>query len=220
VWVVAYFATSSDVLAFKSLALQLQSATWRSQKFSSIDNRVNADGVANLIQGFARAIVEELTEALEQLAGQTSISDFFIPDLESILKTTYDWNCTIKKDILKYDFEPYVVEPLASWDPAQMEAFKQLRTAIPSNTKVISSVSLGLVGSVSLGGARVSHVERKARILVEAWFCNDPRDRRTSAHTASSDAQPSPTMSMSIVAPPAPAQQTSAPAQKKGVLCC
>jgi hypothetical protein len=148
-------------------------------KVLSIENKLNANGVANLIQGFARTIVGELTEALKQLAGQTSMPSSFITGLESILKTAYDWNRTVKRDILRYDFEPYVVEPLASWDPAQMEAFKRLRTALSSNTKVISSVSLGLVGSASFTGARVSHVQQKTRVLVEEWFSGGPKDRTT-----------------------------------------
>ena len=149
-FVTHFSIASSDVLAFEWLGLQQQSATWRSQTFSSIDNKVNADGVANLVRGFARAIIRELINALKPLVGQGSFPDSFIPDLESILKTAYDWNRIVKKDTLKYDFEPYVVEPLANWDPVQMESFEQLQMAIRPNTKVISSISLGLVTSVSL----------------------------------------------------------------------
>jgi hypothetical protein len=83
-----------------------RSATWRSGKFSSVDNNVDADGVASLIQRFASAILGELTEALGQLVGQTSMPDYFMPGLESILKTAYDWNRIIKRDLLECYFEP------------------------------------------------------------------------------------------------------------------
>jgi hypothetical protein len=140
-----------------------------------------------------------------------------------------------------------VVESLASWDPAQMESFERLRAAIGPNTRVICSVSLGLVGSVSLGGSRVSHVQRKARVLVEEWFFNSPRSRTKSTPQASQGSsstppvpvppvprqrvpsraaahvttqQPSAIQAMSRAAPPAPAQQTPASSAKKGFLCC
>ena len=211
--------------------MQQQSATWRSQKFSSIDNKVNADGVANLVRGFARAIIRELIKALKPLTGQASFPDSFIPDLESILKTAYDWNRIVKKDTLKYDFEPYVVEPPATWDYARMESFERLRTAIRPNTKVISSVSLGLVGSVSLGGTRLSHVQLKARVLVEEWFFGFSKGQ--SAHPTSSGREtssaspsaacpgprsPTPVMSMSPPAPPRE-QQAPVPSRRKGFLC-
>ena len=50
-----------------------------------------------------------------------------------------------------------------------MESFERLRSPVRANRKVISPVSLGLI-SVSLGGAQVSRVQRKARVLVEEWF--------------------------------------------------
>ena len=180
----------------------MQAATWRSQKFSSIERRVNAGGVALLIRGFTGTIVDELTKALEQLPGQTSFPDALVPGLGSILRDAYDWNRTVKKDILKYDFEPYVVEPFAAWDPTQMESFERLRRAILPNTKVISSVSLGLIGSVSLGGSRVSHVQRKARVLVEEWFLSAPRGRTMSAHPRSPSVPPVPS-----IPPPVPGQR-------------
>lgn len=200
---------------------------------------MGSSGVASLIQRVANAIVGELAEALKQLPEPTSIPDSFMPGLESILNTAYEWNRTIKKDILKYDFEPYVVEALADWDPMSMESFERLRATIKPNTKVICSVSLGLVGSVSLGGSRVSHVQRKARVLVEEWFFNTPRGRTKSTPGAAPSnpqpalpvprqrapsraaphvtTQPGPMRTMSVTAQ---AQQPSAPPEKKGFLCC
>jgi len=222
----------------KSSALQMQCAAWRSQKFSSIDNQVNADGVASLIREFANTIIAELTKALEHLAGQTTLPNSFVSGLETILKTAYDWNRVIKKDILKYDFEPYFVGSSAKWDPARMESFERLRIAIRPNTKVISSVSLGLVGSVSLGGARVSHVQRKARVLVEEWF---QRSRTKSEHPKSPGAaqparpdrppvpsnttryisqQPGRISPMSPAAPPQARQPQAPPPEAKKKGCC
>ena len=219
----------------------MQSATWRSQRFSLIDNRMSADGVANLIRRFAGTIIDELVKALEQSTGPTSFPDSFVSGLESILKDAYDWNRTVRKDILKYDFEPYVVEPSAPWDPTQMESFERLRIPMRPNSNVISPVSLGLVGSVSLGGSRVSHVQRKARVLVEEWFLSAPRGRTTSAHPKSpsgksapsmpppvsgkpgarvTGAQPPRTQAMTVAPQPHPPKQTPPPKKKKGFLCC
>ena len=69
----------------------------------------------------------------------------------------------MKVDILKYDFEPFIVEPYSHSDQLQMESFERLRSPMRANRKVISPVSLGLI-SVSLGGAQVSRVQRKARV--------------------------------------------------------
>jgi hypothetical protein len=176
----------SDALAFKSSALQLEAATWRSEKFSSIDDKVDADGVEDLIQSFAGAIIGELTHELKELTGQTSFPDSFAPGLECILNTAYDWNRIVKKDILQYDFQPYFVEPLVNWDPAIMEAFERRQTLIRPNTKVISTVSLGLVCRVSPTGARVSHVPQKARVLVEEWFSDGGSGRTMRARRTSS----------------------------------
>lgn len=150
--------------------MQAQSANWRSQRFSSVDKQVNRNKLAELTQRFVDTVVGELNRALESLVGQTSFPASFIPGLESVFRTAYDWNRIVKKEVLKYDFEPYVVEPLSSWDPDRMESFERLETPIRPGTKVISVVSMGLVGSISLGGARVSHVQRKAHVLVEEWF--------------------------------------------------
>ena len=186
-WHVSIF---SGALDFKSLALQAQSAEWRSEVFSSIDNRVTADIFANLIPKFAETIIHELKKALEQLPDQLSFPDSFLPGLDSILKDAYNWNRTVKKDILKYDFEPYVINPLSTWDPAQMESFERVRIPIQPQSKVISPVSLGLVGIVRLGNARVPRVHRKARVLLEGWFASGSGGRTMNTSPGSRSAMP------------------------------
>ena len=229
----------SGTLAFESLAPQAQSAKWRSDIFSSIENRVNADIFANLIRKFADTIIHELNEALEQLTDQLSFPDSFLPGLDSILKDAYNWNRTVKQDILKYDFEPYVIDPLSTWDPAQMESFERIRIPIRSQSKVISSVSLGLVGSVSLGNARVSRVHRKARVLLEEWFASGSRGRTMNTSPESRSAmpvspvppdprpisprvteQPGPTPPMITIPPLGTPQPTPAGGPRRGFMCC
>ena len=213
----------------------MQSATWRSQRFSLIDNRMSVDGVANLIRRFAGTIIDELVKVLEQSTGPTSFPDTFVSGLESILKDAYDWNRTVRKDILKYDFEPYVVEPSATWDPAQMESFERLRIPMRPNSNVISPVSLGLVGSVSLGNARVSRVQRKARVLLEEWFASGPTGCTMNTSPGPRSAtpvapvppdprptgprvteQPRPTPPMTTIPPPGTPQPTPASGPRRG----
>ena len=186
--------------------MQAQSAKWRSEKFSAIDNQVNRNKFAELIQRFTDAIVAELNHALEPLTGQTSFPPSFAQGLESIYRTAYNWNRAAKKDVLKYDFEPYVVEPLAEWDPERMESFERLETAVRPDTKVISCVSMGLVGSISLGGARVSHVQRKAQVLVEEWF---PKTT-----------QPRPAPAMNPTSPPAQGNTNQDTREEPKSGCC
>ena len=169
------------------LALQLAAASWRSKSFKSIDIRVTVPQQLQLFRGIISTVTQELNFALQSLPGATTFPDSFGRELKTILKTAYNWNRTVKVDILKYDFEPFIVEPFSHWDQLQMKSFERLRS-VRADRKVISSVSLGLIGSVSLGGARVSRVQRKARVLVEDWFhysppeptakCYEPRNAR------------------------------------------
>ena len=210
-------------LRFQIIALQMSSAKWRSEKFASIDNGVNADIFADLIRKLADTIIRELNKALEQLTEQVSFPGSFLPGLDSILKDAYNWNRGVKKDILRYDFEPYVIDPLSTWDPAQMEPFECIGIPIRPNSKIISSVSLGLVGRISLGNARESHVQRKARVLLEEWFANDPKGRTMNSPPGPPSAalisrptgprvteQPRPTPPMIIIPQPGTPQPTPA----------
>jgi hypothetical protein len=162
---------------------------------------------AQLFQRIISSVLHEINSALDPLPGPTALPDSFMPQLETILKTAYKWNRTVKIEILKYDFEPFVVEPFSAWDPLQMESFERLRTPVRPHRRVISSVSLGLIGSVSLGGARVSHVQQKARVLVEEWFYNTARGRTTSAGPAQSRPKPL----TSVPPPPLPTNNMSSP---------
>ena len=165
------------------LALQLAAASWRFESFKSIDIRVTVPQRLQLFQRIISTVTQELNFALRSLPGPTTFPDSFGRELKTILKTAYNWNRTVKVDILKYDFEPFIVEPFSHWDQLQMKSFERLRSPVRPDRKVISSVSLGLIGSVSLGGARVSRVQRKARVLVEdcQWFHYSPPEPTASA---------------------------------------
>lgn len=69
----------------------------------------------------------------------------------------------MKTYILQYDFEPFAPEPFSDWDPSRMESFEPLPRPVRPDRKVISSLSLGLICTATLGGTRTSHVERKAK---------------------------------------------------------
>ena len=229
------------------LALQLAAASWRSKSFKSIDIRVTVPQQLQLFRRIISAVTQELNFALQSLPGATTFPDSFGRELETILKTAYNWNRTVKVDILKYDFEPFIVEPFSHWDPLHMESFERLRSPVRADRKVISSVSLGLIGSVSLGGARVSHVQQKARVLVEEWFYNSSRARTASTGGGALPPRPKPPVpspsssltssnrsnsppvthqpgrrsEMSIQLSPAPNRQQQQPDKPKGgFLCC
>lgn len=225
-------------------ALQFDAATWRSKAFSSIETTVTPSRLSALIQEIITSISQETQLTLETLDGDFDLPSTFRKELEPILKVAYNWNRLIKVDILKYDFEPFVVEPSSKWDPVQMEPFERLRSDVRPDRKVISSVSLGLIGSVSLGGARVSHVQQKAGVLVEEWFFNGARERTMSAARGAARARPTaaskpppqlgassssggistqPTghMGMTMVTPARGESNKQDPAPpKKGGLCC
>jgi len=223
-----------------SLALQLAAASWRSKSFKTIDVTVTVSQQLQLFQGIMSNIMHELNSALNPLPGPTTLPDSFGTQLEAILKSAYKWNRTVKTDVLKYDFEPFIVEPFSDWDPLQMESFERLRSVVRSDRKVISSVSLGLIGSVSLGGARVSHVQQKARVLVEEWFYNSSRGRTASTGgtprprpkppvtpspsatntSGSTFSQPAPKAPMSFGSLPPPSLQQPPEQKKGGFLCC
>jgi hypothetical protein len=108
------------------LALQLAAALWRSSSFKSIDALVPVAQQLQLFQAIISTTRHELISALESLSGPTTLPDSFSPKLEAILKMAYKWNRTVKMDIVKYDFEPFVVEPFSDWNPLQMESFERL----------------------------------------------------------------------------------------------
>jgi hypothetical protein len=122
---------------------------WRSQKFSSIDDQAGLDRVATLILGWARTIHGELAQALESLARPVSVAEYFVSDLRLSWKH-YAWNGIVKQEMLVCDLKP-----------------------LRPDSKVVSSVSLGICRSVSQDsegrGSRVLSVEC-AKVLVEEWF--------------------------------------------------
>lgn len=166
-------------------ALQVDTAAWRSKTFSTIETTVAAAQKSSLLQQIISAISQEFQIALDALPGDFVLSTSFTGRVETIVNAAYDWNRVIKADILKYDFEPFVVEPSSDWNPVQMEPFERLRSSVRPDRKVISSVSLGLISSFSLPSGRVSYIERKAGVLVEEWFYNSLRGRTMSAATPS-----------------------------------
>ncbi|KAF8317134.1 hypothetical protein DL93DRAFT_590383 [Clavulina sp. PMI_390] len=160
--------------------LQLQAAAWRAKTYNIIEDSVGASTLNALLDKISQSIVNDLITSLQDLPGELPLSKEFSRELKSLLNRAYKWNRSIKVDVLKYDFEIFVVEPSSRWDPLQMEPFERLRTAIGAGARVVSPVALGIIGSVSLDGARVSHVQRKALVLVDEWFVGNARGRAIS----------------------------------------
>lgn len=135
--------------------------------------------IFNLFERSTSLIADELVSALDALPGTLSLPDsfrtMFLKDTRSLLRKAYNWNCLIKVEILKYDFEVFVVEPSSLWNPMKMESFEKLQIPIHGGSKVISTVSLGLIASVSLDDARASLMERKARVIIDEWFSPNSR---------------------------------------------
>lgn len=141
------------------------------------------------------------------------------PDFESliraVLNSALDWNRTTKTEIIKYDLEPFICKPRVLWDPNRMESFERLKRAVGPRRLITSPVSFGLLGSVALVGSRVSHVQRKAQVLVEEWF-GDPRQRAFSENIRAKRPNfelappiPKPRQRASSLRPPAPSANIS-----------
>ncbi|KAF8317141.1 hypothetical protein DL93DRAFT_2226502 [Clavulina sp. PMI_390] len=160
--------------------LQPQAAAWRAKTYSTIEDGVEPSAINALLDRISQSIINNLGDALQDLPGELPLSKAFSRELKSLLGRAYRWNRSIKVDVLKYDFEIFVVEPSSRWDSLQMEPFERLRTAIGAESKVVSPVALGIIASVSLDGARVSHVVRKALVLVYEWFGGNSRGRTIS----------------------------------------
>lgn len=119
------------------------------------------------------------------LRGDPILPRAFADRISIILDTAYKWNGVVKGEVSKYDFEPFVVEPEATWDATRMESFERLRRPVEPGSAIVSPVSLGLMGCMALGGKRVSHVQRKAQVLVEEWFDQTPAIPQPNSTTAS-----------------------------------
>lgn len=220
--------------------LQVSAGAWRSRTFRDIDAKA-ASGKAALFRHISGQVEAQFTSALQALPPPgESLPPIFTPRLRAILESAYEWNRVAKIDIVKYDFEPYMVDPFTPWDPERMECFERIRTSTRIGAPVISPVSLGLIGSVALGGRRVSHIQQQAKVLVEEWFKDSAGSRartvsaaaRGGTRTNTSRGQPSQaarvvtqqpaaTPQMMHTAPPQPRpqiQETPQAEKKKG--CC
>lgn len=142
-------------------------AAWRSDRFKASESTIRSE----LRRVVLRRIIESIRVAFE--VALTEIGHHPLPKgfelrLRSILVTAYEWNSTIKRDAIECDLKPFVVEPGTKWNAEQMESFVLLpkKVAMP----IVSTVALGLIGSVALGGRSVSHVHVKAKVLAGEWF--------------------------------------------------
>lgn len=154
----------------KNPELQVNVGSWRAETFRSIESTLSNSRKSELFQHVAGRIVDDWQSALKALPGMYTLSPLIHEGLNTLLHEAYEWNCAVKSDIIKYDFQPFAIEPGAKWDHERMEVFERIRRTVDSTKPIISQVSLGLNGTIALGGIRASHVQRKAGILVEEWF--------------------------------------------------
>lgn len=165
---------------------QIAAATWRSNTFHDLDSK-HVDAKSRVLGAISDSIMKELVSALESLPPQ---DDHLPPKLTSLLRAVldmaYEWNKVVQTEIVKYDLEPYFVQPLSLWDSDRMESFERVSHAIKPGSPIISPVSLGLLGSVALGRKRVSYVQQKALVLVEEWFQDRPDGQGRIASTLTS----------------------------------
>lgn len=145
----------------------VKSADWRSKRFRALESTVSAEVRYDILSNVADSISVAFKLALSDI-GHDELPDNFEPRLHGLLEAAYTWNSLVKSALDKPDFEPFTVEPGSPWDAKQMESFERVRTLV--TTPVVSTVSLGLMGSRVIGKKRVPHVQLKAKVLVENWF--------------------------------------------------
>lgn len=196
-------------------ALQIIVAHWRSKAFGTIESSINATQKATLLRGIASSIRQAWLNALDALPGDPPpLPPAFMVEIEIILNKAYEWNRVVKMEVAKYDFQPFAAAPFSPYDPAKMEPF-ELRRSVQTGGRIVSCVSLGLVGNIALGGGRrESHVQHKTRVLVEEWFFATKKTPITQQPRAKPPMTPSahPSHSMPRAQDPPP------PQTKKG--CC
>lgn len=221
----------------------MSAGAWRSKTFRAADAKAAA-GKAALLRHIVGQAETQFISALQALPPPgESLPPTFTPRLRSILEAAYEWNRVAKMDIVKYDFEPYIVDPLTPWDPERMECFERIRTSTRIGAPIVSPVSLGLIGSVALGGRRVSHIQQQAKVLVEEWFKDSAGSRArtvsavarggTRTNTSRAAAQPSqaagfvtqqptatPQMTHAATPPPRSHPQANPPPPEKKKGCC
>lgn len=156
--------------------LQLVSASWRSSTFEAIEASLTHDR-----QGLIhKEIVESIGNAFRKVISKISQDQLpydFESRLKDIIESAYKWNTLVKRDILKYDFEPFIIAPGSAWDVERMDSFERVDKIV--SKEVISTVVLGVVGRVALGGRCDSQVQLKAKVLVEEWFRTSTSRPRT-----------------------------------------
>jgi len=148
---------------------QLTVASWRSKKYKSIDDKISVAKQSRFLQAVISDITRELNFALNHLPGDMILLDSFAPELEDILKMAYQWNRTVKVDVLRYDLEPFVVEPSSYLDTDRMDVVEYSKPGVRRGDRIISCFSLGIMRNVSHDDMHVECVQQKAGVLVD--FC-------------------------------------------------
>lgn len=125
-----------------------------------------------LVQSIAAGIIAELLIIFSTLPGAPAfIPPEFIPELEGIVKSAYEWNCSAKRDLLEYDLQPFVPYPQTKWDPTHMEPFEVAGDVhIETTEGIVSPISLGLIATRALDTGPLSKVQERSKVLVDAWF--------------------------------------------------
>ena len=126
-----------------------------------------------MFRNISDSIQQAWLASLDPLSGSLdALPTAFIADIEAILGNAYEWHRVVKVEVVKYDLEPFTVQPLSPYDPARMEPFEPVLAPVAYGQPIISSVSLGLVATTALEDRRVSRVQNKIKVLVEEWFFN------------------------------------------------
>jgi len=149
----------------------------RAQLFQGADPKISVDRGSECIRATIKTIQTEILGAMRGLGSVDEESPFFpssfTTNLQQIVQSAYEWNRIIKQSIGKYAFTPFLVDPLTEWNLERMESFERLRRMqVPTGSKIIYPVSLGIMGSRSVGEdrPRILYVQRKAQVLVKEWF--------------------------------------------------
>ena len=129
-----------------------------------------------MFRNISDSIQQAWLASLDPLPGSLdALPAAFIADIEAMLGNAYEWQRVVKVEVLKCDLEPFTIQPLSPYDPAQMELFERIRTPVENGRSIVSPVSLGLVVSIVNGGQRLSRFQSKAGVLVEEWLSPHPR---------------------------------------------
>ena len=128
---------------------------------------------ANMVTGTRRWMLSKIPQLPVRNAKEPYEADKakdFREGLRTITRDAYTWNRTAKREVLEYDLVPFVFRPREKWDPKEMEAFARAGVIVEPGEEIVSSVSLGLKASVALATERLTHVQEKAIVLVEAYL--------------------------------------------------